>query len=70
MTRNPFLTDRNQDQLDDFLGNLLDDFQAGVITKEQAAGSLNHVITALDIGNHGEVQSWLEQGRKLVHASK
>lgn len=62
----PVLTDRDHDNLDDFLGHVLDYYKAGVITKEQVVSGLAHTITAIDIGNQSEARQWLEQGRKLI----
>ena len=52
--------------MDTFLGHMLDDYKAGVITREDAVSSLAHVMAAIDVGNYPEVRSWLEQGRKLL----
>jgi hypothetical protein len=52
--------------MDAFIDHILDDYKSGTIIKSQAAGSLNHVMTALAEGNHGEAVNWFEQGRKLV----
>lgn len=53
MNQNSNLTNRDQDNMDAFIGYVLEDYKAGTITKSQAAGSLNHVMTALAEGNHG-----------------
>lgn len=63
------LTDKDHDDLDALLGHLLDDLQAGVITKTQVVGTVGHIVGALDAGNLGEVQNWLRQGRKLARES-
>lgn len=60
------LTDRDHVNMDAFLGHVLDAFQDGTITKDEAVSALAHVIAAIDIGNHGEAQKWFEQGRKFI----
>jgi len=60
------LTERDQDNMDAFFGFLLDAFQSGEITKEQAIGKIGHVVAALDKGNYGEVTHCFEQGRKFI----
>jgi hypothetical protein len=60
------LTERDHHNMDAFLGHVLEDFKAGAITKEQAAGGLAHVMAALDIGNTAEARSCFEQGRKFI----
>lgn len=60
------LTNKDHDDLDALVGHLLDDFQAGLITKAQAVGTVVHIVGALDAGNLGEVQNWLRQGRKFA----
>lgn len=64
--KTPTLTDRDHRNMDAFLGAVVDDYKAGVITKEQAVGGLAHVMAALDLDNYGEVRSWFEQGRKFI----
>lgn len=60
------LTQRDRLNMDAFLGHVLEDFKAGIITKEQAVGGLAHVMAALDIGATWEARSWFEQGRKFI----
>ncbi|GAB0154588.1 hypothetical protein [Marinobacterium sp. BA1] len=62
----PQLTERDHSNLDAFLGHALDDFKAGVISREDAVSGIAHVFAALDQGNYSEVQEWLEQGRKFL----
>ena len=52
--------------MDAFLGQVLDDYKAGEITKAQAVGALAHVMAALDLDNYDEARSWFEQGRKFI----
>jgi hypothetical protein len=70
MERKPTLTNRDHNNMDAFLGHVLDDYKAGEITKEEAAGGLAHVMAALDIGNYSEAQNWFEQGRKLIRSHR
>ncbi|TPG88266.1 hypothetical protein EAH72_33460 [Pseudomonas caspiana] len=58
------LNDRDHENMDAFLGHVLDAYKAGDITKERAIGSLAHVMTALEKGNYDEARSWFKQGRK------
>lgn len=69
-TRTPTLTDRDHQNMDAFLGHVLEDFKSGEITKEEAVGGLAHVIAAIDIGNYGEAVTWLEQGRKFIRSTR
>lgn len=61
------LTNQDHQNLEAFLGYVLDDYKAGVLDKTKAIAGLAQMIAALDLGNHDEVRSWLEQGRKLIH---
>jgi hypothetical protein len=60
------LTERDHDNIDAFLDAVLDDYKSGAITKSQATGGLNHVMTALAEGNFGEATNWFVLGRKLI----
>ncbi|MFV1943387.1 hypothetical protein VPH49_21485 [Pseudomonas luteola] len=66
MAKKPELTARDHQNMDAFLGHVLDDYKAGVITKDQAVGGLAHVMAALDRDNYPEARAWFEQGRKLI----
>lgn len=68
--RPPILTNRDHKNMDAFLGNVLEDFKAGEITKDEAIGALAHVIAAIDQGNYGEAINWFEQGRKFIRATR
>jgi hypothetical protein len=61
------LKDQDHENLDAFLGHVLDDYKAGVLDRAKAIAGLAQMIAALDLGNYDEVRSWLEQGRKLIH---
>ncbi len=52
------LSERDHNDMDAFLGEVLDDYKAGTITRDQAIGGLAHVMAALDIGNTGEARAW------------
>ena len=60
------LTDKDHENMDAFLGHVLDAYKSGEITKEKAVGGVAHVIAAVDKGNYDEARQWLEQGRKFL----
>lgn len=64
--REPSLTDRDHDNMDLFLNHILEDFKNGDLTKNQVAGALKQIISAIDTGNYGEAIYWFEQGRKNI----
>ena len=64
MSQKTALNNRDHDNMDAFLGHVLDAYKSGGVTKERAVGSLAHVMTALEKGNYDEARSWFEQGRK------
>ncbi|GGM25240.1 hypothetical protein ACFQDN_21805 [Pseudomonas asuensis] len=66
MTSKPELNQRDHQNMDAFLGHVLDGYKTGEITKDAALGALAHVMTALDLGNYTEARSWFEEGRKLL----
>lgn len=68
--RKPSLTNRDHENMDAFLGHVLDDYKAGELTKDEAIAGLAHVMAALDIGNYAEAVSWFEQGRKLIRSHR
>lgn len=70
MEKNPELTNRDHNNMEEFLGGVLDDYKAGVISKANAVRSLAHVMGALDVDNYGEVRSWFEQGRKFIRQNE
>jgi hypothetical protein len=55
--------------MDDFLGAVIDDYKAGVVTREQVVSGFAHVIAAVDIGNYGEARTWFREGRKFVRGA-
>lgn len=64
MTSKTELNNRDHENMDAFLGHVLDSYKTGDITKERAVGGLAHVMTALEMGNYDEARSWFTQGRK------
>lgn len=68
--RNPTLTTQDHHNMDSFLGHVLEDYKAGLISKDAAIGGIAHVVAAVDLGNYGEARLWLEQGRKLIRTTK
>ena len=67
MKDKPTLTDQDHENLDAFLGHVLDAYKAGDLDKTKAIAGLTQMIAALDLGDYDEVRSWLEQGKKLIH---
>jgi len=66
MKSKPELTNRDHQNMDSFLGHVLEDYKSGAITKEQAVSGLAHVMAALDLDNYPEARSWFDQGRKFI----
>lgn len=60
------LTNADHQNMDAFLGAVLDDYRDGALTKEQAVGGLAHVMAALSLGNVQEARNWFMQGRKFI----
>lgn len=69
MKDKPELTTRDHAKMDVFLGHILDDHKAGVLTQAQAVGALAHVMAALDLDNYSEARSWFEQGREFARSA-
>ena len=64
------LTEKDHRDLDAFLERVLDAYKNNEITRDSARSSLAHVMTALDIGNYGEVLSWLrKENEGFIHQS-
>lgn len=59
------LNEKDQENMDAFLGTVLDDYKAGEITKEQAVGGLTHIVAAIESGNCGDVANWFRQELKF-----
>jgi len=66
MASKPELNQRDHQNMDAFLGHVLDGYKTGQITKEAAVGALAHVMAALDLDNYAEARSWFEEGRKYL----
>lgn len=64
------LSTSDHENMDAFLGYVLDDYKAGEITKKEAVGALAHVMAALDIGNTAEAVNWFKQGRKFIRLAR
>lgn len=64
MTSKTELNNSDHENMDAFLGHVLDAHKTGDITKERAVGCIAHVMTALEKGNYDEARSWFKQGRK------
>jgi hypothetical protein len=62
----PGLKKKDHENMNAFLGHVLEDYKSAVITKEQAIAGIAHTMAALDLDNYDEARTWLEQGRKLI----
>lgn len=62
----PVLTDADHDNLDRFLGVVLDAHASRRVTREDAIASIAQVIGALDKRNVGEVRTWLQNPETFV----
>lgn len=60
------LTDKDMQDMDAFLGAVLDAYKGGALDKIQAVNRIAHVISAIDQGNVSEATSWFKQGRKWI----
>lgn len=60
------LTNKDHDDMDAFLGAVLDDYKDSKIQRGDAVHALAHVFGALDNGNYAEVRNWFQQGRKFI----
>lgn len=64
------LTDKDIQDMDAFLGAVLDAYKDGDVDKVQAVNRIGHVISAIDQGNISEAISWFKQGRKWIQQNK
>ena len=64
------LSDKDHEDMDAFLGFLLDGYKAGTIKRATAIGTVAHVIAAVDIDNHEEARKWFQQGRKFLSSEQ
>ncbi len=60
------LTSADHQNMEAFLGAVLDDYRDGQLAKAQAVGGLAHVMAALNLGNVDEARNWFTQGRKFI----
>lgn len=63
------LTNQDHNNMDAYLGYLLDAYKSGKIEKTEAIGDLAHVIAAIDQGNINEAREWFKQSRKELNRS-
>lgn len=61
MQREASLSDKDHDAMDSMLGNVLDAYKNGNLSKQAAISGLAHVMAALDIRNTGEAVAWFNQ---------
>lgn len=64
--KKPQLTEKDHQNMEIFLGAVLDYYKNGQVDKKVAVSTLAHVMSALDIDNYGEAINWFEKGRKLI----
>ncbi|GFZ68792.1 hypothetical protein PSE10B_53140 [Pseudomonas amygdali pv. eriobotryae] len=64
--KKPELNNGDHENMDAFLGHVLDAYKSGKITKETGVGALAHVMAALDQDNYEEARSWFRQGRSFL----
>jgi hypothetical protein len=55
----------DQINLDAFFASVLEDYKAGVLTRNQAVAGLVHFAVALNNDDFDEARRWAQQGRKL-----
>jgi len=55
------LSENDHNEMDAFLGRVLDAYKGEEISRDSVVSGLVHVMAALDIGNIGEAQSWFKQ---------
>lgn len=66
MPKRDQLTNKDHDQIDDFIGAIIEDYKNGLVSKQDIISGLGHVISAIDQGNHDEARRWFSQGRKNI----
>ncbi|HAT2580634.1 TPA: hypothetical protein I8273_004636 [Aeromonas hydrophila] len=66
MKKNPILTNQDHQNMEAFLGHVLDDYKAGALDRTKAVTGLVQVMAALDLDNYDEARSWFKEGRKLI----
>lgn len=60
------LTEKDVQNMDVFIGAVLDAYKDGKLDKIQAVNRIAHVISAIDQGNIAEAISWFKQGKKWI----
>lgn len=63
------LTEKDHNNLDVFLGHVLDAHAAGTLSRPSAIGTLAQVVAALDKRNYGEVRAWLQRSRDFIETN-
>lgn len=61
MKSNGSLKEKDHKAMDKMLGDVLDAYKSGGISKRAAMAGLAHVMAALDIGNTEEAVKWFNQ---------
>lgn len=64
--RKATLADKDQSDMDVFLGTVSNGHREGTMSKAQCISVLAHVIAAVDLGNYGEALNWFRQGHELI----
>lgn len=60
------LSNSDHEHMDAFLGQVLDAYKTGELSRTAAVGVLAHVIAAVDLDNYPEARRWFEEGAKLM----
>lgn len=66
MQKRDQLTNNDHDNMDAFIGAIIDDYKNGLVSKQAIIAGLGHVIGAIDHGNHDEARMWFSKGRKFI----
>ena len=60
------LSNEDHDDMDTFIGAIIDDYKNDLLSKQALISGLGHVIAAIDNGNHDEARKWFKEGRKFI----
>ena len=60
------LTSRDHDEMDNFLGKILDSYKNGQLDKVNAVSILAQVIAAIDQRNYAEARNWLSGHNPVI----
>lgn len=60
--RKPILSQTDRNGLESMVDNTLDALAAGKLSVRSCVGGFTQVMAAIDIGNHGEVLAWIDNG--------